>query len=256
MRLRFTIPFLLTAIGVIMAAESPFVGKWKLNPAKSQFAGTTTTYEQLPSGEMQMTAEGQSYKFKVDGKDYPAIFGATAAWKQVDPNNWEVTNKFDGKALSTDTIKIAADGKTMTVASKGKKPNGESYEESAALQRVSGGPGLPGNWKSTKVQPTTEMWEITPNGDDGLTMTVVDYNASAKVKFDGKDYPVTGPTIPKNFTLTIKKTSPRSLEMTEKMDGKVVFIDMFTVSADGKTLSDEAAAPGSNEKVKVVYDKQ
>ncbi|HUI56422.1 MAG TPA: hypothetical protein VLY04_15715 [Bryobacteraceae bacterium] len=256
MRLRFTISILLAAIWVMMAAESPFVGKWKLNPAKSQFAGTTTTYEQLPSGEMQMTAEGQSYKFKVDGKDYAAIFGQTAAWKQLDPNTWEVTNKFDGKVLGTDAVKIAADRKTLTVVSKGKKPNGESYDESAAFERVSGGTGLAGKWKSTKVQPATEMWDIAPNGDDGLTLTVVDYNASAKVKFDGKDYPVTGPTMPKNFTLAIKKTGPRSLEMTEKMDGKAVFIDVFTVSADGKTLIDEASAPGSNEKIKAVYDRQ
>ena len=36
------------------------------------------TIEQLPSGEMQMTSQGQSYKFKVDGNEYPAFWGMTA----------------------------------------------------------------------------------------------------------------------------------------------------------------------------------
>jgi hypothetical protein len=44
--------------------------------------------------------------------------------------------------------------------------------------------------------------------------------------------------------------------MSEKIDGKVVFGDVFTVSADGKTMMDEGAAPGSTEKTKSVYDKQ
>jgi hypothetical protein len=255
MRLQRLILLFAAATGVMMAADSPFIGKWKVNPAKSQFAGTTTTFEQLPSGEMQMTAEGQSFKFKIDGKEYPSFFGSTAAWKQIDPNSWETVTKM-GAMTTTDTTKISADGKTMTTVSKGKKPNGEDFQETATWERVSGGPGLVGKWKSTKVQSTAEMWEISANGDDGLNMKIVDYNAVCSVKFDGKDYPCSGPTMPKNFMMSAKKTGARSVEFTEKMDGKAVFIDLFTVSADGKTITDDAAAPGSNEKVKVVYDKQ
>ena len=161
-----------------------------------------------------------------------------------------------GSMTTTNTTKISADGKTMTVTSRGKKPNGESFEMNATWVRVSGGPGLVGKWKSTKVQVSTEMWEITANGDDGLTMTIVDYKAVCSVKFDGKDYPCTGPTMPRNFTMSARKTGARSVEFTEKMDGKVVYTDLFTVSSDGKTITDEAAPAGGNEKIKIVYDKQ
>ncbi len=58
----------------------------EFNPAKSDFGESTVTFAQTGSGEMQFTAEGQSYTFKTDGKDYPAIFGTTAAWKQIDAN--------------------------------------------------------------------------------------------------------------------------------------------------------------------------
>ena len=172
MRLTRLILLFAAALGIAMAADLPFIGKWKLNPAKSQFAGTTMAIEQLPSGEMQMTAQGQSYKFKIDGKEYPAYWGMTAAWKQVDPNTWETIYK-QGAMTTTSITKISADGRTMTADTKGKKPNGEDFQESATSERVSGGPGLAGKWKSTEVQVSTENWEIGPNGDDGLTMKIV-----------------------------------------------------------------------------------
>jgi hypothetical protein len=256
MQLRRTLLFCLAVTGVMMAADSPFTGKWKLNTAKSKFTGVTTTFEALPTGEMQMTSEGQSDKFKIDGKEYPTAFGAGATWKQLDPNSWETTYRMNGKVLSVDTTRISADGKTMTITAKGTKPNGEAFNDTTTLQRVSGGPGLAGKWKSTEVKASTEMWDISPNGDDGLTMKIVDFNAICTMKFDGKDYPATGPTVPKNLTLAAQKASPRSLDMTEKMDGKVVFLFSFTVSADGKTLTSDGGAPGSFEKTQAVYDKQ
>ncbi len=133
------------------------------------------TIQQLPSGEMQMTAEGQSYKFKIDGKEYPAFWGMTAIWKQVDPSTWETIYK-QGAMTTTSVTKISTDGKTLTTKSTGKKPNAEDFQASATSERVSGGPGLAGKWKSTKVQVSTENWEISANGDDGLTMKIVDYN--------------------------------------------------------------------------------
>ena len=50
----------------LAAADLPYAGKWKMNPAKSDFGATTMTLESLPSGEWQSTADGQSYKFKMD----------------------------------------------------------------------------------------------------------------------------------------------------------------------------------------------
>ena len=45
--------FAIAAVAAVAAADPPYVGKWKMNPAKSDFGQTTATYEQLPSGEMQ-----------------------------------------------------------------------------------------------------------------------------------------------------------------------------------------------------------
>jgi hypothetical protein len=76
--------FLLIAVAATLAADLPHAGIWKMNPAKSDFGKSTVTITDSGSGEIQFLMDGQSYKFKTDGKDYPAIFGQTAAWKQMD----------------------------------------------------------------------------------------------------------------------------------------------------------------------------
>jgi hypothetical protein len=67
--------FVFAAVRRLAAADPPYAGKWKMNLAKSDFGETTVTYEQLPAGEMRATMDGQSYTFRMDGKDYPDPFG-------------------------------------------------------------------------------------------------------------------------------------------------------------------------------------
>jgi len=67
----------------LWAADPGYIGKWKLNPAKSDFAETTVTYEQTASGDIKLTADGQSYTFKTDGKEYSTPWGTSASWKSI-----------------------------------------------------------------------------------------------------------------------------------------------------------------------------
>lgn len=245
------------AVATLAASDPPYVGRWKLNPAKSDFKGTTISFAQAGPGEMQFSAVGQSYTFKMDGKDYPALFGNTASWKQFDANTWETTQKLKGQVLSVDTTTLSADGKSLTIVSKGTKPNGEAFQETTAFERASGGPGLPGTWRTSQVTISSpSVLEIAPFETDGITLKLADYKASCSAKFDGKDYPVTGPTVPAGWTLTIKKAGPQSFEMTQKMNGKTIFVTSFSASADGKTLTEEGTASATNEKIKAVYERQ
>ena len=101
---RITVLASMTA-ACLIAADLPYAGKWKLNPSKSDFGDTTVTYEQMPGGEMKGTMDGQSYTFKADGKEYPTPWGMMFAWKAVDANTWEMTEKANGKVTATSTIK-------------------------------------------------------------------------------------------------------------------------------------------------------
>jgi hypothetical protein len=241
----------------LAAQDLPYAGKWKMNPAKSDFGQTTTTYEQLPSGEMQATAVGQMYKFRIDGKDYPALFGSDAAWTSLGPTSWQTVWKLKGKVLSTDTLTLSADGKTLTVHTKGTKPNGEPIDDTVVSERVSGGPGLAGKWKTRNVKSSSpSVVEFAASGTDGLSFKIVDMELSCDAKLDGKDHPCSGPTLGPGWTVAFAKQGERALDMTIKNNGKVLFKNAYTVSADGKTLTENGSVLGTNEKVTVVYDRQ
>jgi hypothetical protein len=228
-----------------------------MNPGKSDFGELTMTYEQLPSGEMQATSLGQSYKFKIDGKDYADPFGNTAAWKSLGPASWQTTWKLKDKVLMTDFVTLSADGKSLTVNSKGTKPNGEKQDDMAVFDRVSGGPGLAGKWKTKNVKSTSpSVLELTPSGADGLAYRVIDQNMTCDAKFDGKDHPCSGPTLAPGWTAALTSAEARSFTLTVKNNGKVLGKYVYTVSPDGKTLTESGVGAATNEKTKVVYDRQ
>ena len=254
MLVRVLTTVLLTAAGTLGAADAAYIGKWKLNPARSNFGESTITYTQLPGGEMQWSGDGQSYKFKMDGKDYNDPYGDTVSWKQIDANTWEAHDKLNGKALSTETFKVS--GSTLTVVSTGTRPSGSKFETTTVYTRVSGTSGLAGKWKTKKMDSASPMtMEFAANGADGLELRLPDLNAVCKARFDGKDYPATGPTMPPDFTLALRKVAG-GFEMIEKMKGKELYKDTFTVSADGKTMTDVSYPTGVNEKSVAVYDRQ
>jgi hypothetical protein len=74
----------LALAGGLTAADNPFAGTWKLNPAKSKFTGDTMKFEKTPSGEIRCLSAGLAYTFKLDGKEYPGPMGEAIAWKQID----------------------------------------------------------------------------------------------------------------------------------------------------------------------------
>lgn len=244
-------------VATLAAADLPFAGKWKMNPAKSDFGATTITYTSLPSGEWESTADGQTYKFKMDGQDYPDGYGGTAAWKSVDASTWETMSKLNGKVLSTDALKASEDGRTLTVKTKGTKPNGDPIDSTITFERVSGGPGLAGKWKTRKVESgSPPVLEMAASGSDGLSYKVADMDLSCEVKFDGKDYPCTGPTLAPGWTVATTRKGARALDMTVKKDGKLLYKVTYTVASDGRSMAETGGATATREKIKVVYDRQ
>jgi hypothetical protein len=250
--------FLCAVAGVagLVAADLPYAGKWKMNPAKSELGGTTVTYEKLPSGDWQSTADGQPYKFKMDGKDYSDGLGNTAAWTTIDANTWQTTWKLNGKVLNTDTLKLGTDG-TLTETAKGLKPNGEVMDETTTFQRVSGGPGLAGKWKTKNVKTSSRaVMELVPSGPNGLSFKEPANGLTCDARMDGKDYPCTGPTLAPGWTVTMAKAGARSLDLVVKKDGKPFFKMTYTAAEDGKSLTETGGATATDEKIKIVYDRQ
>ena len=235
-----------------------FVGTWKVNASKSDISGDKLAIKRLANDEMQLDTAGMSYKFKVDGKPYEAFFTAMAAWKQVDKNTWQVENTGGGKLLWTDTLVVSPDGKTLTMKSKGVRPNGQSFEDTQTYARGSG-EGLVGDWqgKSFNVE-SVAIIKFDANGADGLTLSMPGIDASVQAKFDKQDYPVKGPLIAPQYTATLTKVDERTIRYDEKQAGKPSFVRGFQVSGDGKTMTMTItpASPGSSLLAKIVYDRQ
>jgi hypothetical protein len=237
-----------------LAADLPYVGKWKVNLAKSDFGLTTFSIESLPGGEWQTTVFGVTARFKMDGNEYPDGMGGAVTWKDAGNNTWESVSKANGKVTAKDTLKLSADGKTLTDSNKEVKLDGGSIDSTTVYSRASGGPGLAGKWQTKKVSGAGTMIEMTASGSDGLTFKDLDQGMTCASRLDGKDYPCTGPMVPTGFTSSVK-TAGRSLDLTVKKDGKPFFTATYIVSADGKTLTETGAPATGGDKFKIVFDR-
>ena len=143
------------AAAPVMAQDNPFVGTWKLNVAKSKFAGTpapkssTRTVVAEGAGAKYsfetVTADGttNSYSFTTnyDGKD-AAISGAgmpggadTIALKRVSSHKATGTLKKGGTEVGTAEAEVSKDGKVTTVKTKGKGPDGKEIEATSVYDK-------------------------------------------------------------------------------------------------------------------------
>jgi len=117
-----------------------------------------------------------------------------------------------------------------------------------------------GKWKlnleKSRHASSAKTIEFTQQDGDGFTIKIADLNAVCEAKFDGKDYPATGPTVPTGYTLAVKKIDGRTFEMIQKMNGKTLYTSTFQASADGKTLTQTDSADSTGEKVEALYDRQ
>jgi hypothetical protein len=248
---------LLLSAAMIAAPDNPFVGTWKLDVSKSDFTGETIKFESAGSNTVRYSSGGQSYTFTTDGKQCPELYGRIVSVKQVDANTWERTTMFKSKVLSQTTFALSQDGQTLTETAKGTRPDGSSFEETTVYDRVGEGSGMLGTWKTKDVKEnSSNVLEFADNGADGLAFNLPQLKAKCLLKFDGKDYPATGPTVPAGLTLAVTKTGDRSFELTEKIKGKPIFKGTYTVSDDGKTITETGGPVAVNEPTKAVYNRQ
>jgi hypothetical protein len=255
--------------GVMAAAqENPLIGSWKLNPEESDITGRTVVVKQMGPDELEVTLEGKPYTVKLDGKERPSLFGYTEAWTKTGDNQWRSVVTLNGKPISTDTYRLSANGKTLTLTSTGERADGGRFEDQVTYRRAepaesptgtSGGAavGLAGTWKGEDFSSKSPgTLEITASGPDGITMRTPMWATEANVKFDGKDHPITSPMLPAGFTVSMTRSGPKEVEASYKQDGKLVWTSTWTVSPDGRKLTVVERVPGQAGMTKSVFDRQ
>jgi len=244
------------SVGVRAGADLPHVGRWRLNPARSDFGGLTLAFAPAPGGALRSSVNGGEYHtISLDGRDVPTHSGYSSSWRQLDTRTWSATTKLNGAVISTDRFQLADDDKTLTLTSTGKQSDGKPFTNRLTYVRTTGRTGLAGTWKARTVAQDEEPIEFLRRGEHGLTLRTA--NATCEAALDGKDYPLTGPTMPAGATLSLTQTGPRSILLLQKQDGRVIYKSTSAVAADGRTLTETILDVASGRtKATKVYDRE
>ena len=120
------------ALSSTVYADSPFVGKWKIDEAASHIAGTTDSVTAVGPNTWKFQYGSFSWTIKANGTDQPTPFGTTAI-KVVSPTVWQFTDKSNDRVTATETWTLSADGKTMTWSG-GDKAKGTAWQFAAQKQ--------------------------------------------------------------------------------------------------------------------------
>src|SRR6188472_1158886 len=78
----------LLASVVVGAADPAYVGRWKVNEAKSD-RGVAMTFVPADGGDLRMLEGGRDTLVRFDGKDYPHPLGGVSRWTRIDQRTWE-----------------------------------------------------------------------------------------------------------------------------------------------------------------------
>jgi hypothetical protein len=123
-------------------AQSPQMGTWKLDEAKSKIpAGmvkNSTVVYAADGDNVKVTTDGTSsdgkpmhteWTGKFDGKEYPLTGDPTAdsrSYKASDDNHkLELTSKKNGKEVNNGHVEVSKDGKTRTLHMTATDPSGK-----------------------------------------------------------------------------------------------------------------------------------
>ena len=258
-RLAFAGLLVAFAIGVAHAADNPWIGTWKLDPARSKLVGETMTYSKTPDGRMRFSDGSTTrYDFGLDGKDYKSWGNHTTSWVADGSNAWKVAVKQDGAVIYESRRELSADGRTLTIRSTGNRPDGSPANDVAVYQRVGSGTGLAGKWRSTKVDvPAPDTYVISSTADGTIRVEAPVYKTAWEGKHDGSDLPIKGPMAPAGFTVSITPLSANRLSYVYKLNGKPEGYSIDTLAPDGKSYSSQTWSPGKkSEAITLVYVRQ
>lgn len=244
---------------LVRAADDPFVGKWKVNPSKSTLTDEMQI-EAVGANKYTFTfGPGQVDTIIADGTDQPALQGTTLSVTVVGPNNWKVVRKVKGRTLLTANWKLSEDGKTiddaftqylpdaLTLFSV-PLPNGSTLFMPYIYERTAGNSGFPGTWDSQSAKVSAGIGlQIQSYEGNGLSFKRSDEEAAKKIKLDGKDYPDLDANGKDQGTASSsRRLNERSVEITEKSNGKITGTRQIELSPDLKTLTVTIHPAGQN----------
>ena len=243
----------LPAAATAVAQSPSFAGSWKLNLAKSHLGGTMYTLSRTPAGLIHYSGGGFEADFDLAGKEHVMPNGMGIIAKELSPTAWDLTFRMNGKTLQRSRYTLV--GNSIHTVSDVIGADGKTVQQKTVDTRVSGGPGFSGKWKAGEVAGASTTLNIALVGGNGIQLAIPEAQMTVNGRFDGKDYPVVQAAQPTKFTNAFTKVG-KTIKVTGKLNGKLFSEDIYTLSADGKTLTDRGTAIATGEKTRAVFVRQ
>ena len=238
------------------SADAPFVGEWKLNPSKSRLTDQMKV-ESLGGNRYAFDFGAGVETVAADGSDQPGYGGTTLAVSLEGPDALRVVRKKDGHTLLTADWKLSRDGKALSDDFTSFAPDGSASNLKYVYERRTATSGFVGTWESASVKVNFALViTFKAYGADGLSLISPTSDKPKDLRFDGKDYPNMNSSAPAGSSYSAKRVNERGLEVTDKLDGKVVDTQEITLSPDLKTLTLAVHRPDTRTPNIFVFDRQ
>jgi hypothetical protein len=238
LKLRFPLVMALSLMTcAAWAANDPFVGAWKLNPSRTQLTDQMKV-ESLGGNRYAFDFGGGAETIAADGTDQPGYGGTTLAVTLMGPDALRVVRKLNGRVMVTADWKLSQDGSALSDDFTSFAPDGSASNTKNVYQRTTPASGFAGTWVSKSVKVNFELaLKFQPYGKDGLSLISSASDKPKNLSFDGKDYPNLNSNAIPGMTYSSRRVSERDLGITDKLDGKIVDTQQYTLSSDLKTLT-------------------
>lgn len=257
-RIAGILPAACLAAGMAWAAESPFIGEWKLDPSKTRMPDRMKVKSEGGNKYVLDFDVGVPEPIVVDGTDQPGLGGTLLSVTAEAPDIWIVQRKKDGRLLLKATWKLSKDGSTLTDYFRGFEPDGSTFSVDYVYQRTGGGSGFAADWQSIKETMNSPFRvQVKEYQRDGLSFIFIapSDNKTKNVKFDGKDYPNEGPNAGRGASSSIQRVDDRTLVITDKTGGKVTDTEAIALSADLRTMTITVNIPGHDKPNVMVFER-
>ena len=250
------LPAMCLATGTAWAAESPFIGEWKLDPSKSSMPGEMKV-QSKGGNKYAFDFGGGAETIVVDGSSQPGYGGTLLSVKAKAPDTWIVERKKDGRLQLKATWKLSKDGSTLTDYYREFQSDGSTLSMDYVYRRTGGGSGFAADWQSVKETMNSPfLMQVKEFQGDGLSFISPSEQETKNVKFDGKEYPNEGPNADRGASSSIRRVDERTLVITDKAGGKVRDTEEVELSADLKALTLTVHIAGRDKPNVMVFERR
>jgi hypothetical protein len=248
----------LAAVALLAASgfwteEDPFVGKWRLDVSRSTIVDEMRV-EGLGRDKYAFNFEGGPTETIVaDGTDQPGLPGTTLSVTAEDAHTLRVVRKQGGRVVVSATWTLSKDGRILRDAFTSLQPDDSMMKVDYVYRRVAGTSGFAGTWESS-TPPTGLKLELAIQAHGNLGLSFVSPGSDKNVTFDGRDHAVQGAK--DGLILAGRRQGQRALKFTESSGGKITRSREFTLSPDGRTLTETLHTAGQMTPDVLVFERE